>query len=132
MKSFTFGKKKTELVFPNKTYILEVDGLLKTKADKVSDWAIEQSKRLFGIDDDTIVYSVISETLEGVCEKIDYLLDETGASKEILGERLSGDVAVAHFDACDVMNFILREIQSTWKEVTSERLKAAKKAKGSK
>lgn len=129
MKSFTFGRKKTELQFPNKTYVIEVDGILKSKADEVSEWALEQSKRLIGVKDEAEVIPTIKETLVGICERIDLLLDEKSASRDILGERLSGDVVSAHFDACDVMNFILREIQNTWKEVTAERLKVARKKK---
>lgn len=126
MSAFEFASKKICLEFPNGKYELVVDNLMKSKARETSEWMISESKRLSAQPENISVElatKMIADVTEKLCEKIDSFLGD-GAHEVILSERRFSDAICVHQDVCDVMGYILGEIQSAW-----DGIRAARKAK---
>lgn len=130
MSAFEFANRKISLEFPNGKYELVVDNLTKSRAQRTAEWMISESKRLSSQPENISKESaakMISAVTKELCKKIDGFLGDN-AHAEILGERRFGDEICVHQDVCDVMGYILGEIQSAWDEMrTSRKTKSAKK-----
>ncbi|MBQ7794710.1 MAG: hypothetical protein IJ366_09385 [Clostridia bacterium] len=122
MARFDFATKRLKLEFPNCSYTINVDSVVKARTEEVSQWACEKAKAFSGKENTNDIEKIFTDITSEVCEKIDILLGQKGASKEILGERLDIDATSTYFDAVDIMNFIIREIRASWQNSISERL----------